>query len=401
MKTIEQIVNEPNFCIVPWVHLYYFTDGFVYPCPSLAGDPNMRLGLTTDSPETLWNSEVLKELRKKMVSNKHIEPCFRECNGCLNSCKKYFGLDLIKQAEKSILSTQEDGSADYNFIAWNLIESNLCNLKCKYCSFQYSNLWNDSKELKRGLPYDKLLELYDKNIEKVEEIWFASGEPVLQKSTYYFLNKLLDTGKKNVRIRFISNLMKTDYMGQNVYDLLKQFQDVIVFGSWDLGGERGEYIRTNSNSNTIKNTIKMINDKNIPFILQSVMSIFNLYYYPDFHLELYNEGLIKKDNIRYYNLHGPFKYRYSILPDKIKDKIKDKLIDYKKWLGPGLNPFPNREDPLSVIDKIIETLYTGKWGHWGFSKKENELNYIQFLKDNFLNNKDMKFLKLFKEIVAL
>lgn len=399
MKNIEDIVNKPNFCIVPWVHLYYFTDGFVYPCPSLAGQKDMRLGFTTDSPETLWNSEVLKGLRRKMLKDEYIDPCFKECNGCLNSCKKYFGLDLIDKAEKAILNTTEDGSADYNFIAWNLIESNLCNLKCKYCSFQYSNLWDETKGIKRGLPYEDLISLYDKNYDFVEEIWFASGEPVIQKSTYYFLNKLLKDNRTNVRIRFITNLMKTEYMGQNIYDLLKQFKDVIVFGSWDLSGWRGEYIRTNSCSKTIKNTIKEIKDKQIPFILQSVMSIFNLYYYPDFHKELYEEGLLKKDNIRYYNLHGPFKYRYSILPNKIKDKIKEKLIDYKEWLGPGLDTFPNRECPLSVIDKIIDTLYTGKWGHWGFSEKTNREQYTEFIREHFLKSKDIKFLKMFKELL--
>ena len=399
MKTIKDITNQPNFCIVPWVHLYYFTDGFVYPCPSLAGNKDMCLGSTKDSPETLWNSKVLRELRVKMLKDEHIDSCFRECNGCLNSCKKYFGLDLIDKAEKSILNTLEDGTAEYNFIAWNLIESNICNLKCKYCSFQYSNLWDETKEVKRGLPYEDLISLYDKNYDTVQEIWFASGEPVIQKSTYYFLNKLLKDNKTNVRIRFITNLMKTDYMGQNIYDLLKQFKDVIVFGSWDLSGPRGEFIRTNSNSQTIKNTIKQINDKQIPFILQSVMSIFNLYYYPEFHKELYEENLIKKDNIRYYNLHGPFKYRYSILPLKIKDSIKEKLLEYKNWLGTDLDPFPNRESPLSVIDKIIETLYNGKWGHWGFSEEENKNQYNLFLKENLLNFKNIKFIKHFKELI--
>lgn len=396
---IEQIANAPNFCIVPWVHLYYFTDGYVYPCPSLAGRVDMRLGKTSDSREELWNSKVSKSLRSKMLKNEFIQPCFDECNGCLNSCKKYFGLDLLDQAKQSILNTNEDGSCDYNFIAWNLIESNLCNLKCKYCSFQYSNLWDENKTIHRGLPYEELLALYEENYDTVKEIWFASGEPILQESTYYFLEKLLQDKKTDVRIRLITNLMKTKYKGRNIYDILAQFKNVVVFGSWDLNGERGEYIRTNSRSETIKETISEINSKNIPFILQSVMSIFNLYYYPDFHKELYKEGLIKKDNIRYYNLHGPFKYRYSILPIHVKDKIKEKLLEYKLWLGDNLDPFPNRESPLSVMDKVIDTLYTGKWGHWGFNEKDNKHHYEIFLRENLLATKNMKFLKLFKELL--
>ena len=381
--------------------MYYFTDGYVYPCPSLAGREDMRLGRTSDNQHDLWNSNVSKSLRKQMIKNEFIQPCFDECNGCLNSCKKYFGLDILDSAKESIMSTTEEGISDYNFIAWNVIESNLCNLKCQYCSFQYSNLWDEKKTVHRGLPYEELLSLYEKNYDTVREIWFASGEPILQESTYYFLNKLLKDNKTDVRIRLITNLMKYQYKNRNIYELLAQFKDVIVFGSWDLSGERGEYIRTNSCSTTIKNTIKEINSKKIPFILQSVMSIFNLYYYPEFHKELYEEGLIQKDNIRYYNLHGPFKYRYSILPISIKNEIEAKLIEYKKWLGKDLDPFPNRECPLSVIDKIIATLYTGKWGHWGFAEKENKENYNLFLKENILKAKNIKFARLFKELVKL
>ena len=398
---IEDIVNKPNFCILPWTHLYYFTDGYVYPCPSLVNDKSMRLGKCTDSKDALWNSEVLKDLRKKMLKDEFIKPCFKMCNGSLNSCKKYVGLESLEHAKETILTTKEDGTANYNFINWNLIESNLCNLQCKYCSFYYSNLWDENKEVRRGLPFNDLIDLYDSNYDLVKEIWFASGEPVLQKSTYYFLNRLIKDKRTNVKIRLITNLMKTNYLGQNIFDLLKQFKDVIVFGSWDLNGERGEFIRKNSSAPVIKNTIKQINEKGIPFILQSVISIFNIYYFPEFHKEMYEEGLLKKDNIRYYNLNGPHKFRYSILPLKIKNKIKDNLLLYKEWLGPGLSEFPNRECPLKVIDKIIETLYTGKWGHWDFNENINEEKYRIFYNEIFYKNGvlDKNTFKLFKEIL--
>ena len=101
----------------------------------------------------------------------------------LSSCKKSFDLDLLKYAKDVILNTSEDGACDYNFIAWNLIESNICNLKCEYCSSHYSNLWNN-KLVRRGLPYEDLIKMYNENYNNVKEIWFASGEPLLQDSTH-------------------------------------------------------------------------------------------------------------------------------------------------------------------------------------------------------------------------
>jgi radical SAM protein with 4Fe4S-binding SPASM domain len=396
---IESLSAQESFCIIPWVHMYYFTDGYVYPCPAVAGDETMRYGKTTDSKLELWNSTTAKNLRLQMIENKPIVSCQRECGDCLNSCKKYFGNDILEQNRQVIERTKPDGESDYNFVAWNVIESNLCNLKCKYCSSNYSNLWDtDSKGIKTVLSETDFKALYLDNLDTAQEIWFASGEPVLQHSTYTILNNLINANKTHVRIRFITNLMKTGYRGQNIYELLQQFSDVIVFGSWDLNGERGEYIRTNSCSATIKKTIKEINSKGIPFILQSVMSIFNLYYYPEFHKELYEEGLVKKDNIRYYNLHYPFKYRYSILPLSVKQKIETKMTEYKQWLGDDLDPFPNRETPLTVIDKIIETMYTGKWGHWGFSEQQNKHYYKDFLQEQTELN-SLLFLRLFRELI--
>lgn len=382
---IQSLSANNSFCIIPWVHMYYFTDGYVYPCPAVAGDKNMRYGSVTDSPELLWNSKKAKEIRKDMINGIPISECIRECNGCLNSCKTYFGNDLLENNKKIIEDTHSDGTSQFNFVAWNVIESNLCNLKCKYCSSNYSNLWDDDKKIKTVLNESDFDDLYFSKLDTVQEIWFASGEPVLQNSTYKILNKLIDLKKLDVRIRFITNLMKTEYKGRNVYDILNKFNDVIVFGSWDMNGKMGEYIRVNSKEETIKNTIRYIKQKNIRFYLQSVMSIFNIAQYPQFHYHLYEEGLLDRDQIRYYNLHYPEKYRYSILPHKTKNEIERNLIEYKKWISEKSTPldqYPNRECPLSVIDKIIDTMYTGKWGHWDFSKERNEANYYTFLKEN-------------------
>ena len=366
--------------------MYYFTDGYVYPCPAVAGDPTMRYGKTTDNKLSLWNSPVAKQLRSDILKNIPIASCERECGGCLNSCKKYFGNELLEQNKTIIEETNLNGESSYNFVAWNVIESNLCNLKCKYCSSNYSNLWDENPTTIKVTLEDELFnDIYLQQLQTVQEIWFAAGEPVLQSSTYVMLRELIKLKRTNVRIRLITNLMKTEYKGQNVYELLQQFTDVIVFGSWDMNGKLGEYIRTNTKEDTIKNTIKHIKQKNIRFYLQSVMSIFNIKDYPQFHYHLYEEGFIDKDQVRYYNLHYPEKYRYSILPDRIKKQIETNWLEYKEWISNKdgmIDEFPNRESPLQVIDKIIDTMYTGKWGHWGFSVDNNIKSYYEFLKEN-------------------
>lgn len=403
--------NKENFCPVPFTHLYYFTDGFVYPCPALASNEKYRLGKVTDNIETLWNSEILKNMRLKMADNKPIKECVLECNASLNSCKKYLGDDSLVSASKNLLSLSADGSTELNFSIWNLIESNKCNLKCTYCNSKYSSSWvydekavfNGRSGINNGLDYNSIISLYDKNYDNLEEIWLAGGEPTIQPSTYYFLNKLKKDNKQ-VRIRYITNLMFNSFKGENIFDLLSFFNDVKIFGSWDLDGERGEYIRTNSKSHIIKNHIKEINDKKICFYLQSVMSIFNVYYYPDFHKRLFNEGLVRKDNVRYYNLNYPEVFRYSILKESVKQEIEKNILEYKKWIQEdNISDFyANKEHPCITLDKIIESMKTGKWGHWDYSDEKNASLRFELVKRltklDLHRHKKIIFTSLFKEI---
>lgn len=404
--------DKENFCSVPFTHLYYFTDGYVYPCPALASNEKYRLGKVTDDPKDIWNCETLKNMRLKMADNKPIKECVLECNASLNSCKKYLGEESNDNASRNLKTLQNDGATDYNFSIWNLIESNKCNLKCTYCNSKYSSSWiHDEKSVfgnrvseANGLDYDSIIKLYDSNYDNLEEIWLAGGEPTIQPSTYYFLNKLKQD-KKQVRIRYITNLMFNSYKGQNIFDLLSNFNDVKIFGSWDLDGERGEYIRTNSKEDIIKKHIKEINDKKISFYLQSVMSIFNLFYYPDFHKRLYDQGLVKKDNVRYYNLNYPVIFRYSILKEDKKLEIQDKLLEYKNWLicTEDIKDFyANKEHPHDTLDKILESLKAGKWGHWDYDETKNSslrLELVQRLTKIDLHRfGKIVFTKLFNEI---
>lgn len=382
MNSVDEIVKQEHFCSVPFIHLYYFTDGNVYPCPALAGNKKYLVGNSFDTPEKLWNSDVLKAMRLKMLKNEKIGECHKECFGALNSCKKYLGDESLDCAKKNIPTVKSDGSSDLNFGVWNIIEGNRCNLKCTYCNSQYSTSWlydektvfgyNSFKE--NSFKNSDLIKVYDDNYNNLEEIWFAGGEPAIQDSTYYFLNKII-ADKKQVRIRFITNLMFSSYKGNNLYDLLSKFDDCIIFGSWDLDSERGEYIRTNSDTQTIEQNIKEINKRGIKFILQSVMSCFNLFYYPEYHKRLFEKELVQIDNVRYYNLNYPEIFRYSILKQEVKDNIKYKIEDYKKWLlskTDNFDTYANKESPIITLDKIIDTMYTGKWGHWNYDETKHD-----------------------------
>jgi len=363
-------------CDLPWTHLYYHTDGNVYPCPLLVGNRDYKLGSNENTIDELWNNSILKKLRIELLSGAPPKECINKCYKHFNACHDIYTDALRQDAERQRGITSKDGRCEPNHTLWYVLESNKCNLKCVYCSPGCSS--SHAGYVKKALPVD-YTRIYDVN-KNVVEIWFSSGEPILQPSTYSILKDLIAKDKVDVKIRLITNLTNTHYRGETPYTLLEQFTDVKVFGSWDADGIQGENIRVNSNSDTIKNNIKFIKRHNIDFYLVSVMSILNIEDYPDFHKRLYSEGLIKKDQVRYFNLTHPEHFRYSILPLKIKERIKVKLLEYKNWLSDSTDTYPNNCHPCKAIDKIINCMMTGEGGHLGFSEENNTMWYMEFLK---------------------
>jgi MoaA/NifB/PqqE/SkfB family radical SAM enzyme len=370
----------------------------------LAGKEKFRLGKNSDSMEELWNSDVMKNMRLKMLDNKIIIECHKKCNVSINSCKKHLGQEAIDRNKEKFILTKEDGSFPYNFNIWNIMDSNKCNLACNYCNGDYSSRHLNGDVIRKSFNSDKnLIDIYKQHADVVEEVWFAGGEPVLLNSTYELL-ELLEHRKESVRIRFISNLMATEYKGKKIYEILKKFKDVIIFGSWDLDGQIGEYIRFGNNSERIIKNINYINSLGHKFILQPVMSIFNIYHFSDFHKRMYDLGVLKKDNIRYYVLSGPDYFRFSILPSFVKDKTTQKLQEYINWIGESTeyNIFPNREQPAKYIQKIITLMNTGNGGHTEFSKDNNYARLRKFFTETQkLDVKRygyFKFLSLYKEL---
>jgi len=395
--------DTPNFCAVPWTHVYYFSDGYAYPCPMLAGKEKFRLGKNTDTIEDLWNSSVMKDMRLKMLDGKIIIECHNKCTANINSCKKHLGEEAIERNINKIEQTHADGSIPLNFNIWNIMDSNRCNLACSYCNGDYSNRHLNGGLVRKSFNIKQdMIDVYKSQVDKVEEVWFAGGEPVILDSTYDLLN-LLKIKKDTVRIRFISNLMHTQFKDRKVYEILKEFSDVIIFGSWDLDGQIGEYIRFGNDSEKIIKNIDYIRSLGHKLVLQPVMSIFNIFHFYDFHKRMFERGILDKDNIRYYVLSGPDYYRFSILPNYIKHRLTDNLNEYSNWIGESsdYDIFPNREQPSSYIKKMIHLLNTGVGGHTGYSR-ENNYNRLKkfFAETQKLDQKRygyFKFLSLYKE----
>jgi sulfatase maturation enzyme AslB (radical SAM superfamily) len=363
-----------------------------------------KLGTINNTVEELWNSEPLKKLRKKMINGEDISFCDKHCNNSINSCKRHVGLDLIDYVKKSIISTENDGRVkDVNFIAWNVIESNKCNLKCSYCNVKYSSRYGE-KFSTFDSP-EQMFETYRDHLDVVQEIWFASGESALQPGYYKILKALIEKNRLDVRIRYITNMSTYTLNGENIFELLNCFKAPIVFGSIDDMNERVEYIRFGSSFKKITETrIKLKEYSNIKFYIQPVISVFNIFSFFDFHKKWIEEGLATYDSVRYFVLDSPEWMQYNILPINFKLKAAAKLTEYQNFLNKNLTDkvdmFPNKMHPSVYLEKIKNQL---------FYNNDKKVEYSKLLLEKFINetktldnnSNNLKFDNIFTEFQDL
>jgi organic radical activating enzyme len=112
-------------------------------------------------------------------------------------------------------------------------------------------------------PHDKQLayKLIDDNLDSVEAIYFAGGEPLLSEYHWYTLDSLVQNGRaKEVVLKYSSNCSTLRYKDKNILDYWKQFKSVIVMASVDEVNERFNYIRWPGDWSSISENLKKIRE---------------------------------------------------------------------------------------------------------------------------------------------
>ena len=109
--------------------------------------------------------------------------------------------------------------------------SNLCNFKCMTCTPVYSSsLSEDYKKVHPissmnagfsfpGKTEDDVFEQILPHLPYVKEIYFAGGEPMMQKEHYMVLEKLIEMNLKPI-IRYNTNFSRLSLGKYNVFDLI-------------------------------------------------------------------------------------------------------------------------------------------------------------------------------------
>lgn len=220
--------------------------------------------------------------------------------------------------------------------------SNLCNLKCRYCGPHFSSQW--AQELGHASPIVSCSIEEHKNIlltESLHWMYFTGGEPLILADHWAILEELIATNQAHkISLLYNSNLTSLKYKDKNIVSIWKQFKKVTVNCSIDAVGLELEYIRSGANWNTIDLNIQLLKKSGINIIIGPVVSILNVW-----NLEtLFVYAQKHKIKVNLNILEGPDYLALDVIPDELKQLALDSVLKFKEYI------------PNNVYARIIQLI---------------------------------------------
>lgn len=333
--------------MMPWVHMHLWPDGQAFPCCIWGTDLPLGKYNAETSLLDLWNSGPMRDLRLNMLNDRPSDGCKRcyllEENDNTTITLRKTSIDLFSKHWSRVETTATDGGlpeVHMNYL--DIRFSNLCNLRCHSCGPQLSSSWyEDQKAIYPGYDAAKVIQIGPayklwKELEPllvdVEHVYFAGGEPLISDEQYQILDYWEKLGRFDVHMNYTTNFALLQHKQSRILDYWKKFKHVSVSASLDDSGPRAEYLRKGTIWPVIvRNREMMIREcPDTYFEITPTISAFNVFHFPEFHLEWIEKGLLPAGNIRLNVLTHESYMSVRILPQVMKLEVKEKWEDYLK-----------------------------------------------------------------------
>lgn len=279
--------STSSLCSAPWGHTHITPDGNVHPCchykESLG---NINQTKFTD----IYNNDKFKDLRKQFLQNKKPTGCQKcytaEDNGYVSFRHRinnsYWGEEVLANADTLTLP---DGSLDeVNIFDADFRFSNKCNMACVMCSPTWSSKWASEMKVKTKYlqTFENNFEFIKNNLNKVQLVNFAGGEPLIMDEHWQILDMCVTRGRV-VKLAYTTNCSTTTYKNMDIIEYLKDWKArVIINCSIDSIKDKAEYIRYGIKWNEIENTLKKykqlsLENNKVEIVILSSIGMYNVF----------------------------------------------------------------------------------------------------------------------------
>ena len=314
-----------NMCYLPWVGLDITPQGEFKPCCKYSNTVADNLTDYLDSTE-------LAELKQSFLKNERPPACDR----CWKD--EDAGLPSKRQLDwKYALQEQAPLLDSYKILS--LPFGNSCNLACRICDSYASSTWiTQAKKLQKHIPIKiyKHQRFYQnetfmqgiKNLcSDVVHIEFPGGEPFLAGIQEHldFLDYIIALNPGQVSLHYITNA--TMYPSAEFWSRWEKFKKVNIQLSIDGVGEQFEYNRWPGNWDQVNANVQLYTNQrskisNIQLSVSHTVSIFTVYYLPEF-VKWCLQNKLGKPYLGM--LSDPMMYNVKTLPKLVKDKVSEKI----------------------------------------------------------------------------
>lgn len=355
-----------TFCILPWAHLHVDPKGNVLPC--CVGDPSQPLGsIVTQEVNDIINGDAAKQLRKNLLSGVRDT----KCNYCYQiedqgqtSPRQATNSSLNDKYQSYVDNTNPDGSIEkFQPYYIDIRPSNICNLKCRWCSEYYSSAIEyetNSLQGKTHIPITKddravVFEKIKDYLKTITKIYFAGGEPLLMNDHYRILDELLRIGHTKVFIHYSTNLTNLYFKDKCITDYWNQLKNVFVNASLDAEGRAAEYIRDGTVWANIENNIRTI-QKESPHVkirIYSTLGFMNTDSLIALQKSLIEHFNIAPEHMNIGILMNPGHQNLRTLPVHHKKRLANNITKHLDWLSTVNNSQSLTDQWKNIIDYMF------------------------------------------------
>jgi len=449
-------MKSKTFCALPWVHLSTRPNGHMRVCCTanasgvqnpestdkiasdigiLKNDDGKPANLAHTSLLEAWNNTYMKETRKAMMRGEKPQSCikcFKEEDAGHRSKRQWetskwinkLGLDGVLDGYDP-----ESGAVPPKIRYVDLRLGSKCQLACVMCSPNDSSGW--IKEHKAIFPEIQNLSLkathtwekesgklawtggsyaWHKNnpmffeelyaqIPTLEQLYWAGGEPLVMKEHYELLQKIIDDGYAHkIEVRYNSNGIEWD---DNLFDLWKEFKEVIFHFSIDDLDDRLHYIRYPATFDHLTKKMRELDNYphgNLRLTTAFTVQLLNIYYVPDFvkwkmenNWKLLNTwpqgGGVFDCHLAYW----PPQLNCKALPQWFKNEVQQKYEEFYPWMeenwkksgAPSKEEFINHEYTINRLKGLVSFMQAEDWSvrlpetaEWCYTvAKKRDLNF--------------------------
>jgi uncharacterized Fe-S cluster-containing radical SAM superfamily protein len=269
------------FCIAPFVNFSTTTDSKVRLCCQAKSYEN--LNVVDYKLHDIWNSNEYQNARQQFINGQWPS----ECITCKSNEEK--GISSRRHMENQRWAHLDINDIKNNprIFAYDLRLGHTCNLKCIMCTPMNSSLWVSEKNQYEHLKHHNihkghkwadntlLLDDVKNNLQSVQLLYFAGGEPLLIKKHKELIKYCIDNKfAKNISLVYDTNATQ---INQEWVDLWKNFKNVQINFSIDGGKEVVEYVRYPVKYSNLLNSLEILKTSTADVYLQMALGAYNIF----------------------------------------------------------------------------------------------------------------------------